>query len=243
MKKTIVLENPYETIDKKFIQKSVTYPMHELTRIDIPMRGLVIGSSGSGKTQTVYNIWKNMKCFTKVYLYAKDLKEPIYMHMIEEMEKLGKKLGTQLITYSDDIEQVKELSYFDSSQNNLVIFDDMMNEMKGSKKKGEKTASDRILDIYTRGRHQNVSSLFVSQSYFKTNIIVRQNTDYVFIKKIASTKDLNRIISEYAVDVTKKEIMDYYQKTVRTKNSFLLIDMRTNDPRLKIRNGFDPFSS
>ena len=43
---------------------------------DHPYRILIIGGSGSGKTNTLLNLINEQRDIDKIYLYAKDLSEP-----------------------------------------------------------------------------------------------------------------------------------------------------------------------
>ena len=43
---------------------------------DHPYRILIIGASGSGKTNTLLNLINEQDAIDKIYLYAKDLSEP-----------------------------------------------------------------------------------------------------------------------------------------------------------------------
>ena len=45
-------------------------------------RILIIGDSGSGKTNTLLNLINEQKDIDKIYLYAKDLSEPKYEFLI-----------------------------------------------------------------------------------------------------------------------------------------------------------------
>ena len=49
-----------------------------------PQRILIIGGSGSGKTNTLLNLMKEQDDIDKIYLYAKDLKEPKYEFLIKK---------------------------------------------------------------------------------------------------------------------------------------------------------------
>ena len=56
---------------------------------DHSYRILIIGSSGSEKTNTLFNLTKEQDykdVIDKVYLYAKDLNEPEYQFLIENRE-------------------------------------------------------------------------------------------------------------------------------------------------------------
>ena len=49
---------------------------------DHPYRILIIGGSGSGKTNPLINLINEQKDIDKIYLYAKDLSEPKYEYLI-----------------------------------------------------------------------------------------------------------------------------------------------------------------
>ena len=53
---------------------------------DHPYRILVIGGSGSGKTNMLLNLINEQR---DIYLYAKDLSEPKYEHLINNHENAG----------------------------------------------------------------------------------------------------------------------------------------------------------
>ena len=56
---------------------------------DHPYRILIIGGSGSGKTNTLLNLINEQKDIDKIYLYAKDLSEPKYEYLIKNRETAG----------------------------------------------------------------------------------------------------------------------------------------------------------
>ena len=51
---------------------------------DHPYRILIIGGSGSGKTNTWLNLINEQNDIDKIYLYAKDLNEPKYKILIKK---------------------------------------------------------------------------------------------------------------------------------------------------------------
>ena len=56
---------------------------------DHPYRIIIIGGSGSGKTNALINLINKQNDFDKIYLYAKDLSEPNYKYLIKKREDLG----------------------------------------------------------------------------------------------------------------------------------------------------------
>ena len=54
-----------------------------------PYKILIIGGSGSGKTNTLLNLINNQPYTDKIYLYTKDLYETKYQYLINIREKVG----------------------------------------------------------------------------------------------------------------------------------------------------------
>ena len=56
---------------------------------DHPYRILIIGGSGSGKTNALLNLINEQNDIDKIYLYARDLSEPKYDYLIKKREDAG----------------------------------------------------------------------------------------------------------------------------------------------------------
>ena len=56
---------------------------------DHAYRFLIIGGSGSGKIIVLLNLIKEQHEIDKIYLYAKDLSEPMYEFLIKKCEDVG----------------------------------------------------------------------------------------------------------------------------------------------------------
>ena len=56
---------------------------------DKPYRILIIGGSGSGKTNVLLNLIENQPDIDKIYLYPKDLYEAKYRYLINKRESVG----------------------------------------------------------------------------------------------------------------------------------------------------------
>ena len=80
---------------------------------DWPYRKLIIGQSGSGKTNyLLYSIQKENNIIDKIYLYAKYLEERKYQLLIKKREQAGiKNLKDKnaFIEYSDNMDDIYDL--------------------------------------------------------------------------------------------------------------------------------------
>ena len=225
--------NIYDQLPAKFRSKKLSYKNYDDLKIDLPCRALIIGASGSGKTNLLLNLIARFSCFTRIYLFSKELEEPLYRYLINTFEKLGEKVKKQMIFYSNDPADIPSYDAFDPNENNLVIFDDLINE------KTKELA--KVGQIFTMGRKKNISSFFLSQSYFKIPLIVRQNSDYVFALRINSQRDLNRILSEYQLSVSLDQLRHMYLTSTKAKGDFLMLDLNHGDD-LRYRHNFEPFA-
>ena len=56
---------------------------------DHPYRIIIIGGSGSGKTNALINLINEQNYIDKIYLYARDLSKPKYEYLIKKCEDAG----------------------------------------------------------------------------------------------------------------------------------------------------------
>ena len=59
--------------------------------LDHPYRILIIGGSGSGKTNSLFNLINNQSDIDKIYLFAKGPNEAKYQFLIKKLEDVGTK--------------------------------------------------------------------------------------------------------------------------------------------------------
>ena len=108
-----------------------------------PFRMLIIGSSGSGKTNTSLHLINNLHPIDKIYLYAKDLHEPKYEYLINKREQAGiKNLNDPhaFIEYSDDMNDVlDDINNYNKNRDKkvLIVFDDMIADIEYNKNLNE----------------------------------------------------------------------------------------------------------
>ncbi len=229
------IKNYYAHIKKDKLDVDRSYPNESILNISLPARILICAPSDTGKTNLLRNLLDLIGAFDKIILWAKDLDEPLYKDLIEKCRKVEKKFKKQIllaITESKDLPNID--TDIDRTENTVLICDDLITEDKKSLAK---------LDPYfVRGRKMGVSMLFLTQGYFNVPPMIRKNSNYVILKKIKNIKDLNRIIREYALDVSKDELMEMYKYAMRgdPHTSFFMLDAKTKDPNLMYRANFEP---
>ena len=70
--------------------------------------------------------------------------------------------------------------------------------------------------------------MFLSQSYYSTPKLIRQNINYLVILKLGGSRDVSSILRECLVDLTKNELLDMYNDATRDKFSCLIVNLDKN---------------
>ena len=116
---------------RKRIEKWSYIPDH-LYRI------LIIGGSGSGKTNTLLNLIKKQDyhdVIDKIYLYARDLNEPKYQFLIKKREDVGIKHVNNpnaFVVCSNTMDDLYEdINNYNPNRDKkvLIVFDDMTTDI------------------------------------------------------------------------------------------------------------------
>ena len=155
---------------------------------------LIIGSSGSGKTNALLNLINNQPDIDKIYLYAKDPYEAKYQYLINKREGVGINHFNDpkaFIEYSNDMQDVyKNIEEYnvDKELKILIVFDDMIVDMINNKK-----LHSIVTELFIRGRKLNTSLVSIIQSYFKVPENVKLNSTHFFIMKILNKRELQQI--------------------------------------------------
>ena len=108
---------------------------------DHPYRILIIGGSGSGKTNSLFNLISQQPDIDKIYLNGKDLFETKYQFLINKRESTGLKHFNDsklFIEYSNNMYDIyKNIEQYmpNKKRKILIAFDDMIADMLSNKMK------------------------------------------------------------------------------------------------------------
>ena len=187
---------------------------------DNPYRILIIGGSGSGKTNALLNLINNQPDINKVYWYAKDPYEAKYQYLINKVDLNHYDDPKAFIKNSNDMQDVyktdKEYN-IDKERKILRFFDDIIADMINHKK-----LNSIVTDLFIRGRKLNISLVFITKSYFKVPKNVRLNSTHFSIMNIPNKKEIQQIALNQSSDISSKDFSQICKKCTAERYSFLV---------------------
>ena len=130
---------------------------------DHPYQILIIGGSGSGKTNALLNLINNQPDIDQIYLCAKITYAAKYQYLIKKREKVGLNNFNDpkaFIEYSNDMQDVyNSIKNYNPGKKRkiLIVFDNMIGDMINNKK-----LNPVVTELFTRGRKLNISIVFAS---------------------------------------------------------------------------------
>jgi hypothetical protein len=214
------IKNLYEKIPKELLDK-VENPNFHLHQLKLPFRMCIVAPSGSGKTNFLVNLISifsaNKGTFQSITIITRNKDEPLYRWITSKSDQIQIKEG---------LSNTPPLDKFDKELNHLVVWDDLVLSKDLS----------MVENYYIRARKLNVSVIFISQSFFKIPKIIRNNCSYMVLLKLSGNREVNMILSEFGLGITKDELLELYKYATAEKFSPLLIDME-EDATKRFRKG------
>lgn len=214
--------NWYEKIPKEMLD-SAENPNFNIHHLKVPFRMCVVAPSGSGKTNFLVNLIHlfsqgSKGTFGDITIITRNKDEPLYNFLTSKCDQIQVKEG---------IHNLPLLDKMDKKINHLVCFDDLV------------LAKDQsaIENYYIRARKLNCSVIYLSQSYFKIPKIIRNNCSYMVILKLSGNREVNMILSEFGLGVSREQLLGMYEFATKEKFSPLLIDLE-EEPFKRFRKGF-----
>ena len=219
-KATGEIVNMYEKMPKRFLD-NVENPNFHLHNLKIPLRACIVAPSGSGKSNLLVNLL-SLFCdgdgtFADMTIITRNKDEPLYRWLVDKCDQ---------IRIVEGIHNTPKLDSMDKKENHLVVWDDLVLSKDLS----------MVENYYIRARKLNCSVIFISQSYFKIPKIIRNNCSYMILLKLSGQREVNIILSEFGLGVTKEQLMELYEYATKEKFSPLIIDLEA-DKEQRFRKG------
>lgn len=195
---------PFKCGDEKYSKSIFPFPL--------PLRCLILGKSGSGKTTVLWNIitkyWVDYK---NLYIFTKSIDQPIYDNLKEIFEEDLNEIETHFYDSCDDI-----ISVDDCKPNSLVIFDDCLLEKQ-----------EIIKEYFVRSRPKNISCIYLSQNYSLVDLqVIRTNLNFTIIFEQGSHYVKKIWEDLIGSDKTLEEFKNLCNKSWKNKHGFVSIDLK-----------------
>lgn len=209
---TSKITNYYETIKIKKVRN----PGYSTHGLDLPFYGLILGGSGSMKSNLLVDfIQKSSGSFTQIIIVCRNVDEPLY-NLLQEKAK-GVVITTEIPDINDFTDKENQCNR-PADYQKLIVFDDLVLNRDQSP----------IENYYIRARKLGLTCIYLSQSYYKVPKLIRINVRYIFIKKLASLKDLKLILSEYNMTENLSNVLSIYNEATKEQTGFMLVDIMNN---------------
>lgn len=138
-----------------------------------PLRCLINGNSGSGKTNLLLNLIYNPSgvLFRNLYIFSKSIEQEAYVELRQKYTDIERTLNRKIVYFFSNCEDLPPLE--ECKKNSLVVFDDCLMEKQ-----------DVIKSYFIRGRHRNLSCVYLSQSYGRVDMqVIRNNVNLLCVFK------------------------------------------------------------
>jgi GTPase SAR1 family protein len=215
------------------------YPKRHNCRLFLhSIRACIIGKSGCGKTNLMFNLLlgkfnnNDYLDYDNLYIFSKSLHQPMHQLLIKGLEagltkaqilecilkqrhKVEKVGDPQIQVHCfEDADDVSDLADIDPNLKTLFIFDDIMLEKQ-----------DKVESYYTHDRHNNIDCFYISQNYAKLpKKTIRENAN-LFILFPQSKSNLDYFYEEHCMDLKRKDFMDLCRQAWAERFGFVTIDL------------------
>jgi GTPase SAR1 family protein len=204
---------------------------------DLPMRLLIIGKSGSGKSSIIGNLlcihYKNDISPEDIFIFSGSLEGDLKLKtMIEHLDipkinlfdKFDEDILKELYSllqddFNESIEEKKKPSH------KLIIFDDLSftGSLKGRKNE------NMINKIFMNGRKFNINVIVTAQKYTDISTGARENCTAMILFK-SSNKQIEVIEQDMNYLENKSKFMKMIKNHTETNHDFILFDFSKDKP-------------
>ena len=206
--KFINFDNIVSENNENYINKSVFTPQHVSNTI-------IIGQTGSSKTNLLFNILTLNPIFQKIFISTKE-PEAKYNFLIKKFSQDIR------IFYQNDEYDLDSL--IKGNLQTCCVFDDQLSDDK------------KISDWFIRSRKKNCSNFFLAHSYFKMSKTLRLNVNYIILFKIPKNQ-LTQTYNDQPINIDR----ELFYKIISELNKYenIIVDLKTPIDRFQIRKNLN----
>ena len=218
----------------------------------LPMRAIVLGPSGSGKTILLQNMILDVYrgAFARIYIFSPSIEVDYSWAPVKDyIEKVMKVRETKEEPIYFDHYDPQALEQIVSTQHKvagymkkqdtkkvfqiLIIIDDFADDPRF-------TRQDKILhSLYTRGRHNFVSTITSTQVFTMLSPIIRKNATALYVYRLRNYRDLESLLEELSALYDKKTLMQLYETATGEPHSFWFINLMAKNKKDMFHMNYD----
>lgn len=192
------MKNWYTHIDQKLLPKRTKLKNIESHGFSSPYFLLISGRSGLGKTNALIELLHRFGgSYDKVILCCMSFEsDPLYVAMKQKNK------------HSFDIyeKEVPPVEAYHGSGKICFIADDMV---------GNKTFAPAISDWFVRGRKSGADMIFITQSFYKTDTLIRRSLSNMFLFPSSNKRELDMILREYPFLTDRADVVERYKRLTK----------------------------
>lgn len=232
-----VYKGSRENIKERELQKNGTIPGFGAT--------CFVGTTGSGKTNVAVNLLADPRFMGKingkpyydlVFLFCfspSDLMISNLEGILEEKRVFMKPDPSILKNILDKQEQLVKKVGFKNSPHILIVLDDVISSPKFVK-------NEAVSKLFFQGTHFKITTWIMVQSYMALPRWYRINCHYLLFFSGANQDEIEKFTSEYQPkQLDKQEFMQMVKDVTTEPYSFLFVNNKVPDKKVKFRLGFD----
>lgn len=179
-----------------------------------PLRCLIVGCSGSGKTNLLLNFIYNENGvhFKNLYVFSRSIEQPAYVELRKRYENVERKINEKISHFYSNCDELVSLD--ECKRDSLVVFDDCLLDQQ-----------TKIKDYFVRCRHKNISCVYLSQSYGKIDMqVIRNNVN--LLCAFSQNKHYTKRIHDDFVgsDMTYEDFVEICKRCWNEPHGFITID-------------------
>lgn len=180
-----------------------------------PSRALLVGSSGSGKTNLLLNLIlkENGIDFDYLFVFSKSIEQKAYSDLRTAYEEIEEKHNKKIAYFFNNCEDLIPLD--ECPEDSLVVFDDCLMDKQ-----------DKIKEYFIRSRHKNISCVYLTQSFTKVDLqVIRNNVNFICVFK-QNESYTKRIYQEFvSSDMSLEQFQKFCKDCWSIPHGFITIDM------------------
>ena len=205
----------------------------------LPVRGILLGPSGSGKGVLLQNMILDIyrDCFERVYIFSPSINVdhtwlPVKAYLDNKINLSEDEPPLYYDTYDPESLQAiidtqrKIVEHQKTKKSNklfsiLIIVDDHADDPAFSRN------SKLLHSLYVRGRHSMISTLVSTQTIAALSPLIRVNADSLYVFRLRNYQDLAMFLEEVSAIVDKKTLLQMYKSATDLDFGLLFVKLNS----------------